>query len=102
LVLAVAFEVAATSLLKMTDGFNRLYPTIGVVAGYSVAFFFLSLTLKTLPVSFVYAVWCGLGIMGIAFIGVFFYHEEFGPWHLLGTLFIIGGVVTLSLVTKAH
>jgi small multidrug resistance pump len=62
----------------------------------------MSLALKHLPVGAVYAIWSGLGIVGITLIGVFYFKEIFGVWHLLGTAFILCGVIILSFVTQAE
>ena len=66
---AIVSEVAATSALKASEGFTRLWPSLLVVAGYAAAFYFLSLTLKSIPVAVAYAVWSGVGIALIALIG---------------------------------
>jgi multidrug transporter EmrE-like cation transporter len=102
LLFAIAAEIMATSALKISNGFSRLVPSVVVILGYSAAFWLMSLTLKTLPVSVVYAIWSGLGIIGITFIGVWLFNETFGWWHLLGTFFILLGVTVLSLITQTH
>jgi small multidrug resistance pump len=100
LFIAIIAEIIATSALKASNGFSKLYPALIVVLGYATSFWFMSITLKVLPVGIVYAIWSGLGILGIAIIGIFYFHEAFGLWHLLGTSLIIAGVIILSLVTK--
>ncbi len=102
LLLAIVAEILATSTLKLTEGFTKLIPTIAVLIGYGIATYFLSLTLRTLPVSIVYAIWSGIGIIGIAFIGNFFFKEPFGIWHFIGTALILIGVIILNLVTRSH
>lgn len=102
LFLAILLEIMATSALKMSYGFSKLIPSLFVVGGYTASFYLLSITLKTLPVSIVYAIWSGLGIFGIALIGVFYYKEEFGLWHFLGTSLIIIGIIILNLVADNH
>lgn len=99
---AVIAEIIATSALKLSNGFSRLYPSLVVIAGYSTAFWLMSVALKTLPVGVLYALWCGLGILGIALIGVFYFKETFGIWHFLGTGLIIAGIAILSLVTEVR
>lgn len=99
---AVIAEIIATSALKMSYGFTRLYPSLVVIGGYCSAFWLMGIALKTLPVSILYAIWCGLGILGIAFIGVFYFKETFGIWHILGTLFIIVGIAILCIMTDTH
>lgn len=99
LFIAIIAEIIATSALKASYGLSKLYPSLIVVIGYTISFWLMSITLKTLPVGVVYAIWSGLGILGIAIIGSFYFREVFGLWHLLGTLLIIAGVIILSLVT---
>lgn len=99
---AVLAEIVATSALKMSHGFSKLYPSIIVVGGYSVAFWLMAIALKTLPMGVFYAIWCGLGIVGIGLIGVFYFGEEFGIWHFLGISLIFSGIILLCLITKTH
>lgn len=102
LLIAILAEIMATSALKASEGFTKLFPSIIVAAGYSTAFYLMSLTLKTLPVGVVYAIWSGLGIVGIAMIGVFYYNESFTVWHALGIALILAGVFLLNMITGAH
>lgn len=95
---AIIAEIIATSALKLSDGFSKLAPSIVVLIGYFAAFYMMALTLKTLPLGIVYAIWSGLGIVGIACIGVVWYGESFGLWHFVGTGLILIGVVILSLL----
>lgn len=99
---AVIAEVIATSALKMSQGFTKLYPSLIVASGYSVAFWLISMALKTLPVSILYSIWSGLGILGIALIGVFYFKETFTIWHFIGTFLIVTGIVILCVVTDVH
>lgn len=102
LIIAILSEIIATSALKASDGFSRLFPSLLVILGYSSAFYLMSLTLKTLPVGVVYAIWSGLGVVGIAIIGIYYYGEAFTALHALGIAFILAGVLILNLVTGAH
>lgn len=102
LLIAILAEIIATTALKASDGFSRLLPTIIVCIGYCTAFFLMSLTLKTLPVGVVYAIWSGLGVVGIAMIGVFYYGESFSIWHACGIFLILAGVFVLNLLTGSH
>lgn len=102
LFVAVVAEIVATSALKMSYGFTKLYPSLVVVGGYSLAFWLMGISLKTLPVSILYSLWGGLGILGIAMIGVFYFHEDFRIWHFIGTFLIIAGIVILCMVTDVH
>ncbi len=102
LFIAVIAEIIGTSALKASYGLSRLNPSILVAIAYGLSFWTMSLTLKVLPVSVVYAIWCGLGILGIACIGVIYYGEAFGVWHCLGMSFIVVGILILSFITAAH
>ncbi|MBS4207336.1 multidrug efflux SMR transporter [Bacillus sp. FJAT-50079] len=94
--IAIISEVVGSSLLKLTNGFKRIGPTIGVALGYGVAFYTLSLSLKELPLGIAYAIWAGVGTALTALIGIIFYKETIHFKKALGILFIIGGVVLLN------
>jgi len=98
LALAIASEVVATSALKASYGMTRLAPASLVVVGYSAAFYLLALTLKTLPVGVVYAIWSGLGMVGVALIGAILFGEPLGAVKLAGIALIIAGVALLNSV----
>lgn len=102
LLIAIASEVFASSMLKQTAGFKRLLPTFGVVIGYGLAFYFLSLTLQTLQIGTAYAIWAGLGTALTAVVGVIFYKEYFNVKKFVGIVLIIGGVVILNLAGGSH
>lgn len=101
LLLAIASEVIATSALKASDGFSRLIPAIVVVIGYAASFYFLSLSLRDIPLGVVYAVWSGIGTAAIAVIGVVFFRETLGWVGIAGITLIVLGVVLLNL-SGAH
>ncbi|MGC9456588.1 MAG: DMT family transporter [Halothiobacillaceae bacterium] len=100
LVIAIVAEVAATSALKASDGFTRLVPSIGVVLGYAVAFYFLALTLRVIPVGIAYAIWAGLGIVLIALIGWMIFGQKIDAAGLAGMGLIIAGVLVINLFSK--
>ncbi|GAA2742585.1 MULTISPECIES: DMT family transporter [Kitasatospora] len=100
LALAIASEVCATSLLKLTDGFSRLWPSLGVALGYVLSFFLLGRALKHIPVSVAYAVWSGVGTAAVAAIGATFFGEPLGRLQWLGIGVVIVGVVLLNLRTS--
>ncbi|MDM5247691.1 MULTISPECIES: multidrug efflux SMR transporter [unclassified Lysinibacillus] len=102
LLIAIISEVFASSMLKLTNGFKRILPTIGVVVGYGTAFYFLSLTLQSLAIGTAYAIWAGLGTALTAIVGVVFYKELFNFKKLMGILLIIVGVVILNLAGSGH
>lgn len=99
--IAIVAEVIATSALKAADGFTRIAPSLLVVAGYVVAFYFLSLTLKTIPVGLAYAVWAGVGIVLIALIGWFLYGQSLDFPALIGIGLILAGVLVINLLSKS-
>ena len=100
LAIALVGEVVATSALKSSEGFTRLAPSLIVLAGYSAAFYFLSLALKSIPVGIAYAVWAGLGIVLVAAIAWLFHGQKLDSWALVGMGLIISGVAVLNLLSK--
>lgn len=102
LFISIISEVFASSMLKLTNGFKRVLPSIGVVVGYGTAFYFLSLTLQSLAIGTVYAIWAGVGTALTAIVGVVFYKELFNVKKMIGILFIIIGVVFLNLAGGGH
>lgn len=97
---AIVSEVVATSALKASEGFSRLWPSLVVVAGYGSAFYFLSLTLETIPVGVVYAIWSGAGITLIALAGWILYGQSLDIPAIIGVLLIVAGVVVLNIFSK--
>ena len=95
LVLAIVAEVIATSALKASIGFTRPLPSIIVVVGYGLAFYLLSLVLRTLPVGVAYAIWAGLGI-------VLVFGEKPDLPAVLGISLIVAGVVMLQVFSKMN
>lgn len=100
LALAILAEVIATSFLKASAGFSRLWPSLAVVAGYGLAFFLLSLTLRSIPVGIAYAVWSGVGIVLISLVGWLALGQKLDPPALLGIGLILAGVLVLNLFSK--
>ncbi len=100
LLLAILTEVIATSALKASTGFTKLIPSFIVIIGYCCSFYFMSLTLKTIPLGVTYAIWSGLGIVIIATIGVVFYKESIDLQAILGMGLIIAGVVVIKVFSK--
>ena len=100
LLIAIGFEVVATSALKATDGFTRFWPSVLTVVGYGLAFYFLSLTLRTMPVGVVYALWSGAGILLVAAIGWFYYRQTLDAPAVIGLGLIVLGVIVLNLFSK--
>ena len=104
LALAIVAEVIATSALRASDGFSRLFPAAVVVAGYGISFYCLSLTLRSIPVGIVYAIWSGVGIVLITLVAIVMYRQvpDFGA--VCGLGLIVAGVVVLNLFStmQAH
>ena len=94
---AIVFEVIATSTLKSTEGFTRLWPTLVVAAGYTLAFYFLSLTLKTIPVGVAYAIWSGVGTTLIVLIAWLLLDQKLDFAAVSGIFLIVAGVVILNV-----
>lgn len=97
---AIVSEVIATSALKASEGFAKLGPSITVVAGYAISFYFLSLTLKFIPVGVAYAIWSGLGIVLISLIGLVVFGQKLDAAALTGMGLIIAGVIVMKMCSK--
>ena len=100
LAIAIVSEVVATSALKAANGFTVLVPSVIVAVGYVCAFYFLSLTLKTIPVGIAYATWSGVGIVLVALYGQFFLSQKLDLAAVVGIAMIIGGVLIVNLLSK--
>jgi len=100
LLIAIVGEVIATSSLKTSEGFTKLLPSVIVVIGYGIAFYFLSLTLRTIPVGVAYAMWSGLGVVLVAGIGALCFKQHLDLAGIIGIAFIIAGVVILNVFSK--
>lgn len=96
LVLAIVSEIVATSALKASDGMTRVGPAAVVVIGYGVAFLLLAHTLRSMPVGFVYAVWSGVGIVGVALVGALVFGEAMTAPKITGMALIVVGVAMLK------
>jgi len=99
LFIAIVTEVIATSALKSCDSFTKLVPSIIVVVGYGLSFYFFSLTLKTIPVGIAYAIWSGIGIVLISIIGWTYYHQKLDLPAVAGIVLIIAGVAVINLLS---
>jgi small multidrug resistance pump len=100
LIIAIAAEVVATSALKESAEFSKPLPSIISIISYSVAFYFLSLTLKTIPLGITYAIWAGVGIVSIALVGAFVYKQIPDLPAMLGMGLIVVGVVVINVFSK--
>lgn len=100
LFIAIVAEVIATSALKSSEGFTKPMASIVVVLGYMIAFYCLSLTLKTIPVGIAYAVWSGVGIVLITTVAWIVFDQKLDVWGIVGIALIMSGVLVLNLLSK--
>jgi len=98
---AILSEVVATSALKAAEGFTRRIPSLLVLVGYGLSFYFLSLTLRSVPLGIAYAIWSGVGVALISLAGWIIYHQSLDGAALAGIALIVAGVVVLNLYSKA-
>lgn len=101
LALAIVAEVIATSALKASEGFTRLGPSLLTVLGYTAAFYCMALTLRTVPVGIVYAIWSGAGIVLISIIGAVLFRERLDAAALGGMGLIVAGVLVINLFSES-
>lgn len=97
LLIAVGFEVFGDSCMKLSNGFQKKLPILGVIVGYGVAFYLMSQIMAHLPLGFVYATWTGLGIALTAVVGSIFWKEKFTIKKGISLVLIIAGVVILKV-----
>lgn len=100
LTMAIVAEVIATTMLKASEGFTRLWPSLVVVVGYGVAFWGLSMVVKTMPLGIVYAIWSGMGIVLVSIAAVFVYQQKLDWPAVVGMGLIIAGVLVINLLSK--
>ncbi len=101
LFVAIVAEVIATSALKSANGFTRLWPSLVVVVCYSLALYLLSLTLESIPVGVVYAIWSGSGVALITLVGRYFFGQVLDRPALVGIGMIVAGVIVLQLFSTS-
>ncbi len=94
---AILVEVLATTALKVSDGFTRIWPSVATVVGYLLSFVLLAQTLKNMAVGTAYAIWSAVGTALIAVIGIVFLGENASPVKVLGLVLVILGVIVLNL-----
>ena len=102
LTIAIISEVVATTALKSSDGFTRLWPSALVVTGYGSAFYFLALCLKELKTGIVYAIWSGVGIVLISLLAAVIHKQRIDPAGWIGIAVIIAGIVILNTFSNAR
>ncbi|WP_141499900.1 DMT family transporter [Paenibacillus luteus] len=102
LAVSIIGELIGTSMLKASEGFTKLYPSLLTIVAFSVSFFFISLTLKTLPLNMTYAIWSGVGAVATAVISVLIWKEKINTGSMVGIGLIVIGVVVLNLFGAGH
>lgn len=98
--IAIISEVIATSFLKASEGFTRLWPSLVVIVGYVLAFYLLSLTLKTIQVGVAYAIWSGAGLVLIALSGWIFFGQPLDIPAVIGLVLIVAGIVVINMFSQ--
>ena len=100
--IAIAAEILGTLSLKASDGLSKLWPSLGVLIGYALAFTLMAISLKKLDVGITYAIWSGVGIIGAAIGGVIFFDQQLSRITIIGMAIIIVGVVVMNLGGASH
>ncbi|MAN55475.1 MAG: SMR family transporter [Paracoccus sp. (in: a-proteobacteria)] len=100
LAMAIALEVVGTSLLQRSQQFSRLWPTLGMAICYLASFYLLSLALRVLPLGVAYAIWSALGIVLVALIGLFVFHQRLDLPAVIGLGLIVAGVIVVNLFSQ--
>lgn len=101
LAIAIAAEVVATTSMKAIDGFNKPLPLLLVVCGYALAFWMLTLVVRTIPVGIAYAIWAGLGIVLVSIAALVLYEQKLDLPAVLGMGLIVSGVVVIQLFSQS-
>ncbi|WIM40313.1 multidrug efflux SMR transporter [Paenibacillus sp. PK4536] len=102
LAISIIGELIGTSMLKASEGFTKLYPTLLTIVAFVISFYFVSLTLKTLPLNMTYAIWSGVGAVATALISVLIWKEKINTGSMVGIALIVVGVVVLNLFGAGH
>ncbi|MHA3104734.1 DMT family transporter [Acinetobacter sp. ANC 3791] len=101
LLIAILAEVIATSAMKASDGFSQLLPSGITILGYAFAIYFLSLTMKSIPIGITYALWSGAGIILVSLVGFFYYKQHLDVAAMIGLTFMIAGILIINLFSKS-
>ncbi|GGF57005.1 MULTISPECIES: DMT family transporter [Terasakiella] len=101
LAIAILAEVIGTSALKASQEFSRFWPSVIVVVGYGCAFYFMTLTLRVLPIGITYAIWSGIGVVLVTLSGIVFYKEIPDLPAILGIGLIVSGVILINGFSKS-
>ncbi|KWX79320.1 quaternary ammonium transporter [Paenibacillus riograndensis] len=102
LAVSIASELLGTSMLKASQGFTRLVPSIVTVVAFVCSFYFLSISLKSIPLNTAYAIWSGLGTVITVIVSVVIWKEKINTASVVGIALIIIGVVVLNLLGPGH
>ena len=97
---AIVAEVIGTTALKASDGFTKFWPSLVVVVGYAIAFYLLSLVLKSIPTGVAYAIWSGVGVVLIALAAWLLQGQKLDAAAMIGMALIVAGVVVMNLFSK--
>lgn len=100
LAVAILTETIGTSALKASEEFTKLVPSVIVLAGYGISFYFMTLVLRTIPIGITYAVWSGVGIVLISAVGTIFYQEILDLPAIIGMGLIVAGVIVIHLFSN--
>ncbi len=99
--IAIMAEVIGTSTLKATQEFTRFWPSLTVILAYITTTYFMSLSLRVLPIGIMYAIWSGMGIVLVSVLGRLIYRQSLDTPAIIGLAFIIAGVVVINLFSKS-
>lgn len=99
--LAIVSEVFGSTMLKLSAGFSKPLPSVGVMVGFGLAFYFLSLALKTMPLGTAYAIWGGVGLVLTALVSIVFFGQKMDLWGVVGIALILAGVVVLNTLSHS-
>ncbi|MGS4202845.1 quaternary ammonium compound efflux SMR transporter QacG [Staphylococcus pseudintermedius] len=102
LFISIATEIIGTSFLKASEGFTKLWPTLGTLLSFGICFYFLSLTIKFLPLNITYATWAGLGLVLTTIISVIIFKENVNLISIISIGLIVIGVVLLNVFGESH
>lgn len=102
LMVAIISEVIATTNLKLAEGFTKPVYSTAVIVGYVASFYFLSLTLKSIPLGIAYAIWAGIGIVLVSLSGLVIFNQKLDLWGILGMTLIVSGVLVINLLSDTH
>lgn len=100
LAIAICSEVFGSTMLKLSQGFSKPLPSIGFVLGFALAFYLLSLALKSIPLGMAYAIWSGVGLVLTAIVGVVVFSEKVDFWGMASIGLILAGVIMMNTLSK--